>query len=132
MDFEKQEELRSKYALIRRGLSALRNAIEGLTLMKLTGDPFFDDSEEARQKLIMIVEKAAHRATQSEIEALIERTWPVHQREAAKAMGRIAQLVEQLTLSVGPRFEPWCVHQIFKQYQVIITSPEIMLMLMFV
>ena len=42
MDFEKQEELRSKYALIRRGLSALRNAIEELTLMKLTGDPFFD------------------------------------------------------------------------------------------
>ena len=74
MDFEKQEELRSKYALIRRGLSALRNAIEGLTLMKLTGDPFFD--EEARQKLTMIVEKAAHRATQSEIEALIAEYGP--------------------------------------------------------
>jgi len=71
MDFEKQEELRSKYALIRRGLSALRNAIEGFTLMQATGDPFFDDSEEARQKLIMIVEKASHFATQSEIEALI-------------------------------------------------------------
>jgi len=40
MDFEKQEELRSKYALIRRGLSALRNSIEGLTLLKSTGDPF--------------------------------------------------------------------------------------------
>ena len=76
MDFEKQEEVRSKYALIRRGLSALRNAIEGLTLIKSTGDPFFDDSEEARQKLIMIVEKAAHRATQSEVEALIAEYGP--------------------------------------------------------
>jgi hypothetical protein len=76
MDFEKQEELRSKYALIRRGLSALRNSIEGLTLLKSTGDPFFDDSEEARHKLIMIVEKASHRATQSEIEALIAEYGP--------------------------------------------------------
>jgi hypothetical protein len=76
MDFEKQEELRTKYALIRRGLSALRNSIEALTLMQSTGDPFFDDSEEARQKLIMIVEKAAHRATQSEIEALIAEYGP--------------------------------------------------------
>jgi len=76
MDFEKQEELRSKYALIRRGLSALRNTIEGLTLMKSTGDPFFDDSEEACQKLLMIVEKAAHHATQSEIEAPIAEYGP--------------------------------------------------------
>ena len=52
MDFEQQDELRSKYALIRRGLSALRNSIEGLTMLKATGDPFFDDSEEACQKLI--------------------------------------------------------------------------------
>ena len=44
--------------------------------MKLTGDPFFDDSEEARQKLLMIVEKAAHRATQSEVEALIAEYGP--------------------------------------------------------
>ena len=76
MDFEQQEELRTKYALIRRGLSALRNTIEGLTLMKSTGDPFFDDSEEACQKLIMIVEKASHHATQSEIEALIAEYGP--------------------------------------------------------
>src|SRR5262245_48309243 len=76
MDFEKQEELRTKYALIRRGLSALRHAIEGLTLAKLTGDPLFDDSKEGRQKLIMIVEKAAHRATQSEIDALIAEYGP--------------------------------------------------------
>ena len=76
MDFEKQEELRNKYALIRRGLSALRNAVEGLTLLKSTGAPFFDDSEEARQKLMMIVEKASHRATQSEIEALIAEYGP--------------------------------------------------------
>ena len=76
MDFEKQEELRSKYALIRRGLLALRNAIEVVTLMKSTGDPFFDDSEEARQKLLMIVEKASHRAAQNEIEALIAEYGP--------------------------------------------------------
>src|SRR5262249_33766566 len=76
MDFETQEEVRSKYALIRRGLSALRNAIEALTLLQSTGDPFFDDSEEARQKLIMFVEKAAHRATQSEVEALIAEYGP--------------------------------------------------------
>ena len=76
MDFEKQEELRSKYALIRRGLSALRNTIEALTLFKSTGDPFFDDSEEARQKLIAIVEEAARRATQSEVEALIAEYGP--------------------------------------------------------
>ena len=76
MDFEKQEELRSKYALIRRGLSALRNSIEGLALLKATGDPFFDDSEEASQKLIAIVEKAARRATQSEVEALIAEYGP--------------------------------------------------------
>ncbi len=37
MDFEKQEELRSKYALIRRGLSALRNSIEGLSAPKSNG-----------------------------------------------------------------------------------------------
>ena len=76
MDVEQQEELRTKYALIRRGLSALRNAIDGLALLKLTGDPFFDDSEKARQKLLMIVEKAAHRATQSEVEALIAEYGP--------------------------------------------------------
>ena len=49
---------------------------EGLALMKSTGDPFFDDSEEACQKLLMIVEKAAHHATQSEIEAPIAEYGP--------------------------------------------------------
>jgi len=44
--------------------------------MKSTGDPFFDDSEEACQKLLMIVEKAAHHATQSEIEAPIAEYGP--------------------------------------------------------
>ena len=39
MDFEQQEEVRSKYALIRRGLSALRNSIEGLALLKSTSLP---------------------------------------------------------------------------------------------
>ena len=76
MDVEKQAEMRSKYALIRRGLSALRNSIEGLALLKATGDPFFDENEEACQKLIAIVEKAAHRATQSEVEALIAAYGP--------------------------------------------------------
>jgi hypothetical protein len=76
MDFEKQEEVRTKYALILRGLHALGNKIEELTLIKSTGDPFFDDSEEARQKLLMIVEKASHLATQSELEALIAEYGP--------------------------------------------------------
>ena len=76
MDFETREEVRTKYALIRRGLSALRNAIEGLALLHLTGEPYFDDSDEGRQKLILVVEKAAHRATQSEIDALIAEYGP--------------------------------------------------------
>jgi hypothetical protein len=76
MDFETQEEVRTKYALIRRGLSALRNAIEGLALLHATGEPYFDDSDEGRQKLIMVVEKAAHHATQSEIDALIAEYGP--------------------------------------------------------
>ncbi len=76
MDFEKQEEVRSKYALILRGLLALRNTLEGVTLTKSTGDPFFDDSEEACQKLLMIVEKASHLATQNEAEALIAEYGP--------------------------------------------------------
>ena len=83
MDFEQQEEVRSKYALIRRGLLTLRNAIEGLTLTKSTGDPFFDDSEEARQKLLMIVEKASHLATRNEVEALIAEYGP----DARQALG---------------------------------------------
>ena len=40
MDFEKMAELREKYALIRRGLSALRNSLEGLALLKLRVTPF--------------------------------------------------------------------------------------------
>jgi hypothetical protein len=76
MDFETQEELRTKYALIRRGLSALRNALEGLALLHMTGEPDFDDSDEGCQKLIRVVEKAAHRATQSEIDALIAEYGP--------------------------------------------------------
>ena len=42
----------------------------------MTSDPFFDDSEEARQKLMMIVEKAAHRATQSDIDVLLAEYGP--------------------------------------------------------
>jgi len=55
MDFEKQEELRNKYSLIRRGLLSLQNAIEVLMLSRATGDPFFDENEEARQKFLMVV-----------------------------------------------------------------------------
>ena len=76
MDFEQQEEVRRKYALIRRGLSALRNTIEAFALQKSTGEPFFDDSEAACQKLIAIVEHAARLATQSEVEALIAEYGP--------------------------------------------------------
>ena len=55
MDLEKQEELRNTYSLIRRGFLSLRNAIEGLVIMKATGDPFFDSNEEARQKLLLVI-----------------------------------------------------------------------------
>jgi len=37
MDFEQQDELRTKYALIRRGLSALRNSIEGFAVTTQVG-----------------------------------------------------------------------------------------------
>jgi len=76
MDFEKQEELRNTYSLIRRGFLSLRNAIEGLVIMKATGDPFFDESEEARQKLLMVVEQAERRAVQNEIGALVAEYGP--------------------------------------------------------
>jgi hypothetical protein len=76
MDVEKQEEVRSQYALIRRGLFALQKTIEELMLMKATGESFFDDREEARQKLLMLVEKASHLATQNEVEALIAEFGP--------------------------------------------------------
>ena len=76
MDFDQQEEVRSKYALIRRGLLALRNTLEGLTLTKSTGEPWFDNSDEACQKLLMLVAKASHLATQSEEEALIAEYGP--------------------------------------------------------
>ena len=71
MDFEKQEELRNKYRLIRRGFLSLQNAIEMLMLSRATGDPFFDENEEARQKFFMVVEQAAKRAADSEVNALI-------------------------------------------------------------
>ena len=71
MDFEKQEELRNKYSLIRRGFLSLQNAIEMLMLSRATGDPFFDENEEARQKFLMVVEQAAKRAAESEVNALI-------------------------------------------------------------
>jgi hypothetical protein len=76
MDFEKQEELRNKYSLIRRGFLSLSNAIEGLVIMKATGDPFFDENEEARQKLLNVVEQAARRAVQNEIGALVTEYGP--------------------------------------------------------
>ena len=76
MDFEKQEELRNTYSLIRRGFLSLRNAIEALVIMKATGDPFFDENEEARQKLLTVVEQAAKSAVQSEINALVAEYGP--------------------------------------------------------
>ena len=48
MEFEKQEELRTTYSLIQLGLLALRNAIEAVVTLKATGDPFFDENEEAQ------------------------------------------------------------------------------------
>jgi len=76
MDFEKQQELRDKYSLIGRGFMSLRNAIEVIVFAKATGDPFFDDNEDARQKLLMVVEKAAQRAAANELNALIAEYGP--------------------------------------------------------
>jgi hypothetical protein len=76
MDLEKQEELRNTYSLIRRGFLSLRNAIEGLVIMKATGGPFFDENEEARQKLLMVVEQGAITAAQNEINALVGEYGP--------------------------------------------------------
>jgi hypothetical protein len=76
MDFEKQEELRNTYSLIQRGLLSLRNAIEAILILKATGDPFFDENEEARQKLLRVVEQASTRAIQTEINALVAEYGP--------------------------------------------------------
>jgi len=76
MDFDKQQELRDTYSLIGRGFLALRNAIEALVQSKATGDPFFDDSDEARQKLLRVVEVAGTQAAQNEIEALVAEYGP--------------------------------------------------------
>src|SRR5262245_34408552 len=76
MDFEKQDELRNTYSLIRRGFLSLRNAIEGLVILKATGDPFFDDNDDARQKLLRVVEQAAIRAAQNELDALVAEYGP--------------------------------------------------------
>ena len=76
MDWEQQEELRNKYSLIRRGLISLRNVIEGLLILKATGDPFFDENEEARQKLLKVLNLASETATQNEINALLAEYGP--------------------------------------------------------
>ena len=76
MNFEKETELRNKYSLIGRGIMALRNSLEGLTQLKATGDPFFDENEEARQQLLLLVTKASHRALQQEIGALVAEYGP--------------------------------------------------------
>ena len=76
MEFEKQQELRNTYSLIRRGFLSLRNTIEAVMLSKATGDPFFDEDENARQKLLMVVEQASKRAAESELNALIAEYGP--------------------------------------------------------
>ena len=76
MEFEKQEELRTTYSLIQRGLLALRNAIEAVVTFKATGDPFFDENEEARQKLLRVVDQASKRAAQNETNPLIAEYGP--------------------------------------------------------
>jgi hypothetical protein len=76
MEVAQQEEVRSKYALICRGLLALRNTLEGVLLTKSTGEPLFDDSDDGCQKLLLLVEKASHLATQHEVEALIAEYGP--------------------------------------------------------
>ena len=76
MNLREQEELRNKFSAIKRGLLTMRNNIEGLTELRATGDPFFDDSEEARKKLLAVVAKAAQMAAHSEIEALVAEYGP--------------------------------------------------------
>jgi hypothetical protein len=76
MNLHEQEELRNKYSAIRRGLLAMKNRVEALTTLRATGDPFFDDDEEARKKLIAVVEKAARMAAHNEIEALVAEYGP--------------------------------------------------------
>ena len=76
MDLYEQEELRNKYSTITRGLLTMKNSIEGLATLRATGDPFFDDSEEACQKLLAVVAKAAQIATHNEIEALVAEYGP--------------------------------------------------------
>ena len=76
MDPAKEDELRNKYMLIGRGLLSLRNAVEALVRFKATGDPFFDDNEEARQKLLSVLKKASERANRNEISALVAEYGP--------------------------------------------------------
>ena len=76
MNFQEQEELRNKYSAIARGFLALRNRIEALTNRKATGDPFFDDNEEAREKLLGVIAKAEQMAARDEIEALVAEYGP--------------------------------------------------------
>ena len=76
MNLREQEELRNKFSAIKRGLLTMRNNIEGLTELRATGDPFFDDNEEAREKLLAVVAKAARMAAHNEIEALVAEYGP--------------------------------------------------------
>jgi hypothetical protein len=76
MDFDKQQELQNKYRLIRRGFLSLQNALDVLLRTKSTGDAFFDDHDEARQKALAVVEQAAKRAAQSELNALVAEYGP--------------------------------------------------------
>jgi len=76
MNLHEEEELRNKYSAIRRGLLALFNSLEGLATLRATGDPFFDENEEARKKLLAVVAKAAQLAANQEIEALVAEYGP--------------------------------------------------------
>ena len=45
-------------------------------ILKATGDPFFDENEEARQKLLKVLNLASQTATQNEINALLAEYGP--------------------------------------------------------
>jgi hypothetical protein len=76
MDYEKQDELRTKLSLIMRGILTFRNALQVMIEMKASGVPLLDDNEENRKKVLDAIERASHRARQIEYDALVAEYGP--------------------------------------------------------
>jgi len=83
MDYEKENELRNKYDLIMRGFLTLRNSLEFVLNSKATGVPFLDENDEHRKKVLDFIERAASKARQFELEALMAEYGP----DAAHVLG---------------------------------------------